>query len=309
MKKIIFLIPIIFIIIGFLSCSQNYNIDSQKNDCKVNSKIKSSKADSLKSIKQFEKAISEYETVFRKCNDKKIALSISQCYAIINNPDSALHYLDLSTNCDSSIYKLYLGDFYDCLQNPNFDKIEERQFQKYESKYGSFKNREYAKVLMRLSLKDQAFYNKMNLFPDSSDSYWKKKEIINKQNLIEIEDLIAQYGWPKISEVGIEAPGSAFLIIQHCGDVNIMHKYIDNLKQLCEEKEANWSEYALMIDRINTMEGKKQIYGSQISFNSEKQIYYLDNVIEPDSLNLRREEVGLNNIEEYLKQWNAEFRK
>ena len=127
--------------------------------------------------------------------------------------------------------------------------------------------------------------------------------------MIEIEALIAEYGWPKISEVGIEPSSSAFLIIQHCGKVNVMKKYIGNLEILCRNKEANWSEFALMTDRINTMEEKKQIYGSQIFFDSEKNVYYLDNVLEPDSIDFRRKKVGLNKIEDYLKQWNAEFRR
>ena len=306
MKKIILLISIFIV---FLSCTQNYQVNSKENNCITNCKINSSTADSLKKLLQFEDAIKQYQTVFEECNDKKIAFSIAECFAMTNNYDSALYYLDLSTRCDSSIYKLYMGNFYDCLQSPKFDILEERQFRKYESKYGAFNNREYSKNLMRLSLKDQAYYTKINLYPDSASFYWDKKKEINNQNLIEIEALIEEYGWPKISEVGIEPSGTAFLIIQHCGEVNIMKKYIGDLEILCENKEANWSEYALMTDRINTMEGKKQIYGSQISFDSEKNVYYLANVLEPDSINYRRKKVGLNKIEDYLKQWNAEFRK
>ena len=56
------------------------------------------------------------------------------------------------------------------------------------------------------------------------------------------------------------------------------------------------------------MEGRKQLYGSQISFDSIKQVYYLGHVLSPDSLDIRRKKMGLNPIKEYLKQWDAELR-
>ena len=65
-----------------------------------------------------------------------------------------------------------------------------------------------------------------------------------------------------------------------------------------------------MTDRMISNLGVKQIYGTQISFDDKKGIYYLDlnEVIDPINLNKRRAEMDLKPIEEYLKNWDAELR-
>lgn len=77
-----------------------------------------------------------------------------------------------------------------------------------------------------------------------------------------------------------------------------------------EEGEAEKRHLALMTDRMIGNLGAKQIYGTQISFDEKKGVYYLDlnEVIDPINLNKRRVEMDLKPIEEYLKNWNSELR-
>lgn len=62
-----------------------------------------------------------------------------------------------------------------------------------------------------------------------------------------------------------------------------------------------------MQDRILMMDGKPQIYGSQITQNNETnewELYKLDN---PEFVDKRRTEVGLEPLKEYVQNWNIEF--
>ena len=89
-----------------------------------------------------------------------------------------------------------------------------------------------------------------------------------------------------------------------------MQFYYGYLKECVEKGEAEKRHLALMTDRMISNLGVKQIYGTQISFDDKKGIYYLDlnEVIDPINLNKRRAEMDLKPIEEYLKNWDAELR-
>jgi hypothetical protein len=62
-----------------------------------------------------------------------------------------------------------------------------------------------------------------------------------------------------------------------------------------------------MEDRILMMEGKPQIYGSQISKNGETHKWELYTLEKPETVDKRRAEVGLGSLKEYVKNWNIEF--
>lgn len=55
-----------------------------------------------------------------------------------------------------------------------------------------------------------------------------------------------------------------------------MQFYYGYLKECVEKGEAEKRHLALMTDRMISNLGVKQIYGTQISFDDKKGIYYLD---------------------------------
>ena len=181
------------------------------------------------------------------------------------------------------------------------------QIDKYEAKFGNISTKKLAKQLLMLQLKDQAFYYQIFTFPDSANYYWKKKITINKDNLKEVENIIKTYGWPKRSDVGVEASSSIFSVLQHCNNTELMKRYLPQLKKLVDINEADGGQYALMVDRINLKEGKDQIYGSQYTYDTINKKFYIDSVEDIKNLNKRRAEVGLQPIEEYLKSLNTMY--
>ena len=69
--------------------------------------------------------------------------------------------------------------------------------------------------------------------------------------------------------------------------------------------EASW--LALLEDRVALGEGKKQIYGSQVTCNKETKKCYVAPLEDPDNVDKRRSEVGLDPLAHYLKQWNINW--
>ncbi len=96
-----------------------------------------------------------------------------------------------------------------------------------------------------------------------------------------------------------------YLVVQH-SDIETRKKCLPLIKEAAENEEASWSSLALLIDRVNLEEGKQQIYGSQIG-KHEHGRYYVDDLLEPEYVNERRQKVGLGAIEDYVKKWDIDW--
>ena len=67
------------------------------------------------------------------------------------------------------------------------------------------------------------------------------------------------------------------------------------------------SRLALLVDRVALGQGKKQIYGSQIGMDMQTQLYYVSPLEDPDNVDNRRLEVGLEPLVEYVKTWQIKW--
>jgi len=124
-------------------------------------------------------------------------------------------------------------------------------------------------------------------------------------NLVQVEELIAKYGWLGKSKVGEHGNITLWVVIQHA-DLPVQEKYLPLLEQSVKEGESRPQDLALLTDRILMRQGKKQLYGSQIVFNKEtgaSELYPIENESE---VNVRRKAVGLEPLEDYLKYFGIE---
>jgi hypothetical protein len=131
---------------------------------------------------------------------------------------------------------------------------------------------------------------------------WQKQDSLDKVNLVIVSKIIDSLGWLEKEMIGDTANEAIFLVIQH-SNITIMEKYLPIMRKAVSENKANKQNLALLIDRVEMLHNRKQIYGSQLYEKDGKYILY--DVIEPAKLNERRKEMGLGTIEEYLKRfWN-----
>jgi hypothetical protein len=79
------------------------------------------------------------------------------------------------------------------------------------------------------------------------------------------------------------------------------------LRKAVEEKKAKPSQLALMEDRSNMYQNKKQIYGSQVRCNTSStdnsRQCYIYAIEDPENVDKRRAEMGLNPMSEYVKSF------
>lgn len=74
--------------------------------------------------------------------------------------------------------------------------------------------------------------------------------------------------------------------------------------QVLSAEEVDKHDVAYLEDRIRLAEEGKQRYGTQLTFNEEKQTYEVMDLEDPESVNQRRAELGMNTLEEYLQYAN-----
>lgn len=134
------------------------------------------------------------------------------------------------------------------------------------------------------------------------DSLWKIAGVKDSLNLIEITNILDTRGWLGADVVGKKGNSTLFLVIQHA-DQKTQEKYLPMMREAVAKGNAQASSLALLEDRVSLGQGKKQIYGSQIGFFKETGENYVLPLEDPDNVNKRRAEVGLNPLEEYIKYW------
>jgi len=126
------------------------------------------------------------------------------------------------------------------------------------------------------------------------------------QNMIVVASVIENCGESAIKKLNKKDIEAIFFIVQH-SDYKQMKKYYPLLKELSEDKKISIGAVVTMQDRILMLEGKPQIYGTQMKMNYETnklEVYSLEN---PKYVNKRRNNVGLGPLEDYVKQFGAEF--
>jgi hypothetical protein len=143
---------------------------------------------------------------------------------------------------------------------------------------------------------------------------WKLQSGIDSSNLIMVEKIIKDYGYPGKSLVGVPSNEAAFYVIQHS---RVIDKYLLFVKQAAEKNELPFRLYAMMLDRSLMNQGKEQVYGTQaMGFQVEdaktrkKEMRMIIWPIQDAAfVNQRRKEAGFDQtVEENAKRLGVEYK-
>ena len=128
-------------------------------------------------------------------------------------------------------------------------------------------------------------------------------------NTTKVTSIIDQYGWLGADVIGPEANTAIFMVIQHA-DLPIQLKYLPIMRAAVKDGRAKPASLALLEDRVALKQGRKQTYGSQISWNMATNEYYVLPLEDPDNVDVRRTAIGLQPLSEYINEccqikWDA----
>lgn len=129
----------------------------------------------------------------------------------------------------------------------------------------------------------------------------------DEANLKLVTNILDKFGWLGEDMVGARGNSALFLVIQH-SDQKTQEKYLPIMREAVKKGNADPGSLALLEDRVALAQGKKQIYGSQLTMDPETGKYVLSPIEDEINVNKRRAEVGLQPIEEYVKYWGIEYK-
>ena len=143
---------------------------------------------------------------------------------------------------------------------------------------------------------------KYGLESEEVKEHWKVINNRDSINLIKVKKILDEHGWLGVDIVGDQGNRTLFLVIQHA-DIKTQEQYLPMMREAAKNGNAISSDLALLEDRVALRNGEKQIYGSQIGRDQTTGEYYVLPLIDPDNVDIRRAEVGLGLIKDYVSRW------
>ena len=164
-------------------------------------------------------------------------------------------------------------------------------------------NQELKNELQSMQHEDQQVLQELiNNGELETTDYHPRMKAVHEKNNARIKEIINQFGWPGFTLVGKEGSKAAWLIVQHAVlDTALMNKCLTLLKNAIIHGEAEEWCFAYLQDRVLTMSGKPQIYGTQHDID-ENGIAYPLPIKSPDEVEKLRKEIGLDTLSEATKR-------
>jgi hypothetical protein len=258
----------------------------------------------------FEEYTSLLKGVYIKQQKKTIDYNIALCFAYLGeSKDSVYYHLEQgfkeypSITCGAVSSRFLIQK----ISKKNlFEQVDSLKWKQFCEKCDSFTRQQkkvidtithphLANLLREISNNDQLFRLELSELSDpiQKSALWIKQKKLDSVNLSKIDSLIAIYGYPGKSKVGVTLGNVAFFVIQHTPDTNTKEKYLPVLITATRQSEISSSLLRLMLDRIYLEHYDKQIFGTQQRLNpltNKNEIPLIDS-----------KEI----IQEWLKKWNA----
>ncbi|MEO6833761.1 MAG: DUF6624 domain-containing protein [Chitinophagaceae bacterium] len=276
-----------------------------------------SKGDKLRDAGNLKGAIIAYKNDLEQTpNSYNILYNLACALAVDSQKDAAFHYLNhyLKIDTDGVTFDMFKDpDFYSLYNDPRWKLVEQDRMKWYQKLNNHpIKDEDYALLLMRLGNEDQHYRGQIETLTKEQlldtlkiHALWVLQGAADERNQKMLSTEVAKKGWPKISVVGKDGAIKAFFIVQH-SNLAMMKKYLPIIKKLCDQKEAIPEDYALLYDRVQTMQSKPQLYGSQVFRQAGKNWEILP-IADESGLAARRRKMGLEPMEEYVASWGIKY--
>ncbi len=262
--------------------------------------------------KDYEKSLDLYKQAFKLKQGNYSDLYNGACSAALSgDTKTAFELLNLSIqNGWEDINHLKEdADLMALHSNKDWDKtlkILQGKVDKIEANY----DKPLQKELLQIFRNDQGIRHQ---YIDSTKKYGYDNPVVDSlgnvmvmQDSIDLQkvtNILDTKGWVGKDKVGTQANQALFLVIQHA-DIKTQQKYLPMMREAVKKGNASVSSLALLEDRVALRVGKKQIYGSQIGRNPKTNKNYVLPLEDPDNVDRRRSEVGLDLLSDYVKHWN-----
>ena len=264
--------------------------------------------------KQFKKAGLAFEEAFKLQEPKNVDLYNAGCsWALAGNKEKAFKYLTRAIDKHYSDFKHFTTDPDLSVLHSDKRWVELQNKVKANEKVQQVKYGDLTKRLTIILQDDQ----KYRVMVDSVSKRfgWESVEFrnLNKRihqvdsvNVGSVTEIIDRYGWLGPEEVG-EGANALFLVIQHA-NLATQEMYLPEMREAVKRGKALPQNLALLEDRVLLKQGKKQMYGSQVTTDPVTKKLIFSPIEDEPNVNRRRATVGLEPLEDYAKTFEMEYK-
>lgn len=133
----------------------------------------------------------------------------------------------------------------------------------------------------------------------------EKQHSVDSANQEIVFAILDKYGWPSKNKISAKASSAIFYVIQHAG-LAAGIKYAEMVDNASKNNQIGSYESTIFIDRLKMFQGKNQIYGTQLGMDNIGNMF-LYPVEDMDSVDFKRKSMGLELMEEYLKNAHVKY--
>jgi Family of unknown function (DUF6624) len=125
------------------------------------------------------------------------------------------------------------------------------------------------------------------------DGYHPRMRAVHRTNADRLASILRDEGWPSEPQVGPDGAKAAWLIVQHAIDrPAFQREALEALRLAASRGEVPAMQPALLEDRIRTLEGRPQRYGTQFDWDESGELSPFA-IEDPESVDDRRRAIGL----------------
>lgn len=122
---------------------------------------------------------------------------------------------------------------------------------------------------------------------------------VDAENTAYLKKLVGETGWIDVDRFGAAASNTAFLIVQHSGDLPLMLAALPPIEKDVKAGKLDGQPYALLYDRLQLYQGKKQRFGTQIGQDKDGSPAVLP-LEDRAKVEQFRKEIGIFPLTQYL---------
>lgn len=158
-------------------------------------------------------------------------------------------------------------------------------------------NETYREQLKTMCDEDQRLRHLLPKDGTWPDSLRREIQKTDSLNIVRLQELIDQYGFPTYDNVGHQGVNDASLLAQH-SEPEFLHWFLEHAKPAADNGNFDLIWIAYMTDRDLVHQGKPQLYGTQLT--TIDGITAFDPIEDIERLDERRASMGLGSIASYM---------
>jgi hypothetical protein len=130
--------------------------------------------------------------------------------------------------------------------------------------------------------------------------YHPRMRAVHDRHASRLAQILAEHGWPGERQVGADGARAAWLIVQHAiTQPELQRQALSMVRTAAARGEVPEWQPAMLEDRIRTLEGRPQRYGTQFDWDAAGQLSPLP-IEDQAGVDERRQTLGLRPLKDEL---------